>query len=81
MIPFIFSFEIINIVVSEPRIFLWIPGSAFNNGPRSLPRNSPDRTLLYVFVFDNFTWAGELFAKPYKYVKLINQWVTIYEEN
>ena len=37
--------------------------SDFSNGARSLPRNSPDFTILYSCVFDNFILAGKLFAK------------------
>ena len=35
----------------------------FNNGPESLPRNPPDGPILYIWVFDNFILAEELFTK------------------
>ena len=79
---FISSFDIISVVVPDPKIFLCIPASAadaaavipngiktllangliaffingnpvFSNGPRSLPRNSPDSIILDISVFDN----------------------------
>ena len=34
-----------------------------NNGPKSLPKNHPDCTILFKWVFDNFILAEELFAK------------------
>ena len=33
------------------------------NGPRSLPRNHPDYTILDSWVFNNFILGNELFAK------------------
>ena len=35
----------------------------FNNGPKSLPKNHPDCTILCNWVFDNFILAENLFAK------------------
>ena len=35
----------------------------FSNGPRSLPRNFPEYTILSTRVFDNFTLTDEFFAK------------------
>ena len=35
----------------------------FSNGPRSLPKKSPDCLILYNWVLDNFILASELFAK------------------
>ena len=35
----------------------------FNNGPKSLPRKSPDYPILYNWFFDYFILADELFAK------------------
>ena len=35
----------------------------FSNGPRSLAKNPPDYPILCNWVFGNFTWADELFAK------------------
>ena len=35
----------------------------FNNGPKSLPKNPPDCTMLCNWVFDNFILAEELFGK------------------
>ena len=35
----------------------------FSNGPKSLPKNLPDCSILCNCVFDNFTLAEELFAK------------------
>ena len=35
----------------------------FSNGPKSLPKNPPDCSILCNWVFDNFTLAEELFAK------------------
>ena len=35
----------------------------FNNGPRSVPRNSRDCTILDKLVFDNFKLANKLFVK------------------
>ena len=34
----------------------------FSNGPKILPKNPPDCTILYNSVFDNFMLADELFA-------------------
>ena len=45
----------------------------FNNGPRSLARNPADSMILGIYVFDNLTSADKLFAKIYKYLKLVNQ--------
>ena len=43
------------------------PGnSEFSNGPRSLPKNSPDFPILCNWVFDNFILAEELLAKALK---------------
>ena len=36
---------------------------AFKNGPRSLPKDPPDCTILGKWVFDNFILADEFFAK------------------
>ena len=36
---------------------------AFSNGPKGLPKNLPDCTILRNWVFDNFRLAEELFAK------------------
>ena len=76
------SFDIISVVLPDPKIFLCIPASAadaavfnpkgikmllasgliifyirgnpvFSNGPRSLPRKSPDCIILDNCVFDN----------------------------
>ena len=33
------------------------------NGPRNLPRNPPDCTILDRYIFDNFILVDELFAK------------------
>ena len=35
----------------------------FSNGPKTLPKNSPDCPILCNWVFDNFMLAEELFAK------------------
>ena len=35
----------------------------FNNGPKNLPKNPPDCTILDNCIFDNFILAEELFAK------------------
>ena len=35
----------------------------FNNGPKSLPKNPPDCTMLCNWVFDNFILSEELFGK------------------
>ena len=35
----------------------------FSNGPKSLPKNSPDCSVLFNWVFDNFILDEELFAK------------------
>ena len=35
----------------------------FSNGPRSLPKNHPECTILDSCVFDNFILAYELLAK------------------
>ena len=35
----------------------------FSNGPRSLPKNTPDYLVLFNWVFDNFILADWLFAK------------------
>ena len=35
----------------------------FSNGPKSLPKNPPDCSILCNWVFDNFILAEELFAK------------------
>ena len=35
----------------------------FSNGPKSLPKNHPDCTILCNWVFDDFILAEELFAK------------------
>ena len=43
--------------------FFIISNPVFNNGPKSLPKNPPDRTISCNWVFDNFVLAEELFAK------------------
>ena len=35
----------------------------FSNGIKSLPKNLPDCPILFNWVFDNFIWADESFAK------------------
>ena len=35
----------------------------FRNGPKSLPKNPPDYTILCNWVFESFILAKELFAK------------------
>ena len=35
----------------------------FGNGPESLPKNLRDSPILCNWVFDNFIWAEEFFAK------------------
>ena len=35
----------------------------FSNGPESLPKNLRDSPILCNWVFDNFIWAEEFFAK------------------
>ena len=37
--------------------------SSFSNGPKSLPKNTPDCTIVCNWVFDNFILADELFGK------------------
>ena len=41
----------------------------FSNGPKSLPKNSPDCPILCNWVLDNFTLADELFAKALQSLK------------
>ena len=82
----------INVVASDPNIFLWITASVaaaaavnpndikmlfadtfntffikdnpvFNNGPKSLPRNLPDCSILCNWVFYNFILADKSFEK------------------
>ena len=50
--------------------------SVFSNGPKSLPKNSPDCPILCNWVFDNFILAEELLAKALrslKTCKLVNK--------
>ena len=35
----------------------------FSNGPKSLPKNPPDCTILCNWIFDNFIFADEPFTK------------------
>ena len=91
-ISFISLLEIVNVVLSDPNIFLWIAASVadtaainyngiktvlanglsiffnkgnpiFSNGPKSLPKNSPNCANLCKWVFDCFILSNELFAK------------------
>ena len=43
--------------------------SVLSNGPRSLPKNSPDFPILCNWVFDYFILADELFAKALRSLK------------
>ena len=61
------------LLVSCVSTFLADGKPVFNNGPRSLARNPPDSMILGIYVFDNLTSADKLFAKIYKYLKLVNQ--------
>ena len=61
------------LLVSCVSTFLADGKPVFNNGPRSLDRNPPDSMILGIYVFDNLTSADKLFAKIYKYLKLVNQ--------
>ena len=50
MISFISSFEIISVVIPDPKIFFGIAASfaasVFSNGPKTLPKNPPDCPIL-----------------------------------
>ena len=60
--------------MSDLNIFLWIAASVADavnsngiktllaSGPKILPKNSPDFTILCKWVFDNFILAEEFFA-------------------
>ena len=39
---------------------------SFSNGPKSLPKNPPDCSILWKWVFDKFTLANELFVKAWR---------------
>ena len=43
----------------------------FSNGPKSLPKNPPDCTILSNWVFDNCILTEKLFQKFYKALKLV----------
>ena len=41
----------------------------FSNGPKSLPRDSPDCPIVCNWIFDNFILADELFTKALQSLK------------
>ena len=54
----------IKALLANDLITFFVNGNpVFNNGPRSLPRNSPSCIILDNLVFDNLILTGELFAK------------------
>ena len=62
----------IKTILANGLITFSINGSpAFNNGPRSLPRNHPNCTILDHWVFDNLIWVDDLLAKSYEYLQLV----------
>ena len=44
----------------------------FRNGPKRLPKNPLDCSILCNWVFDNFILSDELFAKAFKTCVLVN---------
>ena len=42
----------------------------YSNGPKGLPKNPPDYPILCNWVFDNFIFAEELFAKALRSLKI-----------
>ena len=53
----------------------------FDNGPKRLPRNSPDFSSLDSWVFENYILAYEFFAKVLYIFKFNYQLVIICVEN
>ena len=53
----------------------------FNNGPKSLSRNTPYCPILCNWVFDNVILAEELFAKALRSFETCVVVITVYAEN
>ena len=52
-----------------------------NNGPETLPRNSPNYIIIDSWVFKNFTLFDEALQNLSKFFKLVYQLTIIYVEN